>query len=307
MQLFYNNVDILTNKDVALSSCAATDNASGQADILDMVFSDTAAFWGVWQPQKGDEIIFAHDGWSTGKTYIDYICDTDTAFKLSARSLPPKAKQSGSTAWEYVRFSKIASDLAIASGLELSLYNITDYNYVRFDRKNESSLQALNRLCIREGYALKITNGKAVIYNEKSYENATAIKTIYPSKYYFEGLDIGKQSVNIKWVDGKGNLIQGVATDTSINLETEFITSLPVYNTAEAERFAKGYLRQFNKGRTIGQISTDRDLSLAAGNVIYVSVMGMFAGNYFIEQIKHEFVGGAKSQYKLRKAIEGDY
>jgi len=307
MQLLYNGIDILNHKGVALSSCVVTDNAGGVADTLELVFSDTSGLWGIWRPAFDDVVEWVQDGWGTGKMYIDDITDTDTIFRIGARSLPPAARQSGTTAWENVRFSKIASDLAVISGLTVRSHNITDYNYVRFDRKNESSLQALNRLCQREGYALKVTNGVAIIYGEKSFENFHSTGTIQPKIYSFKNQDIGRRGVELRWTDGAGELIQGAAVDDAINAETEIITDIPVYSVAEAQRWSAGYLRQFNKHRKVGHLCTDRDLTLAAGNVVTVDVSRMFAGDYFIEQIKHEFVGGSKSHYKVRGSIGGDY
>ena len=307
MKLLYNGIDILKNKNIDISSCVATDKACGEADTLELVFSDTAGLWGIWQPSFGDIVEFENESWKTGKTYVDNIADSDTAFRLGARSLPPCTRQSASTAWENVRFSKIASDLAIASGLELVTYDVTDYNYDRFDRKNESTLHALNRLCMYEGYALKITNGKAIIYEEKIIEKANSIKTIQPKGYYFENLDIGRQAVELRWTDGAGEVIKGNAIDNTIHAETEIITDIPIYSIAQAQRWSAGILRQFNKNRTIGSFNTDVDLSLAAGNVITVDIPGMFAGDYFIEQITHDLVGASKSHYKVRRAIGGDY
>lgn len=306
MELFYNGIDILKNKNVLLSACTMTDNASGEADTISLTFSDVSGLWGIWKPNFDDVIIVKDSDWSSGTMYIDDIIDTDTVFIIKAVSLPPQAKQSKSTTWENVKFSKIANDLSIESGLELVTYEITDYNYTRFDRVNESTLQALNRLCMREGYCLKITNGKAIIYNEKSFENKASVKSISPITRVFENQNIGKKSIEIKWLDGNGELISATATDETINRESDIITNIVVYNIAEAQRFSKGILRYCNKKRITGNFATDKDLTLASGNVITLDIQGMFKGNYFIEQIKHEFIG-SKTYFKVRKAIEGDY
>jgi hypothetical protein len=110
----------------------------------------------------------------------------------------------------------------------------------------------------------------------------------------------------IKWLNGNGELITATSTDETINLESDIITNIVVYNIAEAKRFSKGVLRHYNKNRAIGNFATDKDLTLAAGNVVNLDIQGMFKGNYFIEQIRHEFIG-SKSHFKVRKAIEGDY
>ena len=123
--------------------------------------------------------------------YIDVITGyRKTSFILNARSLPAKSRTADTTTWENVRFIKIASDLALLSGLELVTYGITDYEYTRFDRKQESPIKSLNRLCVLEGYCLKITNGQAVVYNEKIFENSPSIANITPNVYEYTSPDI---------------------------------------------------------------------------------------------------------------------
>lgn len=299
MELFYNGIDILKNKNVILSSCTVTDSACGEADSLKLVFADYNALWGDWKPQFGDTVTVVKDGWTTGIMYIDEIADTNTSFVINSRSLPPKSRQSASTVWENARFSKIASDLALFAGLELVAYDITDYNYVRFDRKRESPIKCLNRLCMLEGYVLKITDGKAVIYNEKTFENLVPSVSIYPKKYEYVSKDIGRSAVNIRWFDGE--FIQGYYSDPLVYGETETIIDIPVYNVAQAQRWSKGILRQYNKDRFVYKTPTDLNLSLAAANVINTP-----KGVFFISKIRHELIG-SKSYLNLRKPIEGDY
>lgn len=305
MQLFYNGVDISTDKSVHLVSCLATDNIGGEADSLKLAFADFNGLWGEWQmaryAQFGDVIEAKKDGWTTGKMYVDEIMDTDTSFILNARSLPPKSRTADSTAWENVRFTKIASDLALLSGLELVTYSITDYEYVRFDRKQESPIKALNRLCLLEGYCLKITNGQAVIYDEKTFENLSSVAIIQPKNYQFISNDIGRKSVALKWVDSNGELIQGTYSDDLINAEIETVTDIPVYNVAQAKRWCKGLLRHYNKNRFTGKTTIEQDLGLAAANVITTP-----KGDFFITKIQHELIG-SKTHLWLRKPIEGDY
>ena len=300
MNLYYNDIDILQNKDVHLLSCIATDCIGGEADSLQMAFHDYSALWNVWNPQLGDVIKAKKDGWTTGKMYIDSITDTDTSFILNARSLPPKSRSAKYIVWENVRFSKIASDLANLSGLELKTYDVTDNEYVRYECNNESPIKALNQLCMLESYCLKITNGQAIIYNEKTFEHMAAVVEIYPKKYNYELSDIGRSQVDIRWFNGD-DLIIGGYSDNTINTESETITNLPIYNVAQAQRWCKGILRQYNKNRSTASIIVDQNLNLAAANVIATP-----KGNYFISKIQHNLIGSTTRLW-LRKPIEGDY
>jgi len=278
-------------------SCISTDNAEGEADSLRITFTDFG-LWSKWQPKFGDVIEVKKDGYTTGKMYIDEIIDTDTFFFLNSRSLPPNSRTNTSKTWENVRFTKIASDLAENSGLTLETYGITDYEYLRFDQKQESNMTTLNRLCLLEGYCLKITNSKAVIYNEKVFENAIPTLSITSNNFSYTSRDIGRSKVIVKWFDG--DLIQGSCEDALINAEIETVTT-PVYSVAQAERWSKGILRQHNKKRFTGQISIEEDLTVSAGNTITTP-----KGDFFIFKVEYDLIG-SKSRLWLRKKIEGVY
>jgi hypothetical protein len=172
----------------------------------------------------------------------------------------------------------------------------------------ETNLALLNRLCIREGYSLKITNGKAIIYDERKQETSSPVKSIYPydlvSKYVFKSVTESlKSSCNIRYFLSSGELIE-------FNFETQgylggaLNITERVNSQAEAERFAKGYLRDINKYETIGNIIIKLNTGIAAGNVIKISGIGYFEGSYFVDRIIHNLTKNL-SILRLRKPLEG--
>lgn len=305
LNFIYEDIDI--TDDVQIKKAVSYDNASGKADSIEIEFSDTEELWSQWRPQKSDKILLKELGFSTGKMYIDEIGQKSGTVIVRAISTPPNAKTKNTRSWENIRFKKVAQDLANFSGLKLATYNIKDWLYTRVDQLNETDLECLNRLCIREGYALKITDGKAVIYDERIQEQQEPVLTLYKQdfigEYNFLSTSNGiKRSCIVRHMN-QGQLIQYEFFNNSqyggrlkIN---EYVSS-----QAEAERFSKGYLRSANKYETTLKAAIELNAEIAAGNMIEVLGVGLANGVYFVDQIILNF---AKNQsiLTLRRPLEG--
>ena len=76
---------------------------------------------------------------------------------------------------------------------------------------------------------------------------------------------------------------------------------------SEADRFAKGLLRDANKNATVGTLWTGSLLrDYAAGSVVTLATEGVksWDGTAFISRIRHDYVK-TRSKLYLRKPLEG--
>ncbi|WP_049043317.1 phage late control D family protein [Clostridium sporogenes] len=304
MKLFYNDKDI-TN-DVDIIDASIKDNSGGIADTISIEFSDIKKLWRKWEPQKGDEIILSKNNFSSGKMFIDELGVTKGRYFIKAISIPLESKTNNTKSWEKATFIEIAQNLVQELGLQLETYYIKNYLYERVDMINKTNLEFLNYLCILESFNLKICNGKAIIYDEKTLESFKSIKTFneddFVSDYSFDTISNGLYgSCLIKHFGEK--LIEHKITINNIGPTLQ--KDIKVTNLAEAERFGIGLLRYSNKNETTGTFPIKLDTSLAAGNTIDIKNLGHFNGKYFISSVKHILTKN-KSYLNVRKVLE-DY
>lgn len=82
--------------------------------------------------------------------------------------------QPKSKAWEKVKMSEMAKQIASDAGMEL-MYDADDDPLLdRADQRQTSDLAFLQRVCGEEGLTLKVTDNKIVIFQEQKYEQKAA-------------------------------------------------------------------------------------------------------------------------------------
>lgn len=307
MNLIYEGKDI-TNY-VEIKEADIIDNAGGIADKIELKFADTENLWSKWKPKKGHKVVINESGFSSGLMYIDEWHQSRGLFRLKAISTPLTAKTVKTRSWENIRFLKLASDIAQSQGLALQTFNIQDWFYDRMDQVEQTDFEFLNDRCMLEGYCLKITDGKAVIYNESMQEKETPVKTIYRSEFIgefdFYSVSNGVYSgCIVNHMTDSGELIKYEFTPSIISAGPILKKDIRLGNRAEAERYAKGLLRYANKHETVGMIKIKLNPSIAAGNMVMIADVGIADGNYFVERIIHRLTSDI-SILSLRKPLEG--
>jgi uncharacterized protein len=304
LQIIYQDKDI-TNA-VEVRSASITDNAGGIADSVDITFADTEKLWGKWKPQKNDTVRLKNDGFDSGIMFVDELQQERGIFTIRALSIPQEAKTEKTRTWEQVRFLELALDICKNNGFTLQTFGVENWLYERVDQIDTADFTFLSQRCILEGYVLKLTDNKAVIYSEKYLESLATVKTLY-----------------LEDVDGKYNYInksQKVYQSCRItysNIQYEFtppnapagpilkINNLPVSSLAEAERFSKNLLRYRNKNEIELKFSIEMDAGLAAGSMLAIENFGMPDGNYFISRVIQDAMNKRRTSFVLRKTLEG--
>ena len=306
MNILYEGKDITHSAEVKRADIC--DNANGVADSIDLMFTNTKNQWSDWKPQKGDSIIVKHEGFTSGKTFIRAWEQCPGEFSIKATSAPLVARSNETRVWEGIRFSKLSGDIASALGLEVQMFSVKDWTYDRVEQREERGLKLLQRLCIREGYALKITDSKVVIYDERTFEQYPPAASIYSQEligdYKFTSKsDKLYSKCTVRCITSNGQLLQAEYSAPGVIGGVLKITE-QVTSQAEAERFARAYLRYANKNETTGHICIKLNPNIAAGNTVEISGVGLADGIYFVEKAVHRLTLD-KTLLMLRKPLEG--
>lgn len=302
MQILYEGRDI-TNA-VEVKEANITDNAGGIADSIEIWFDDPQGFWSQWKPEKNHKVQVKEAGFDSGLMYVDELEQKRGFFIIRALSIPQEAKTDNTKAWENIRFMELATEIAGKYGFTLQTYGTQNYLYERVDQYEQADFEFLAWRCLLEGYALKTTDGKAVIYDERYMESQAAVKTVFLEQ--FDGdYSFRTKSTGIfgacKVSYGDIGYEYKAAKSSGPILK---FTDIYVSNQGEAERFSKNLLRAKNKFEYIGYCTIKLDHEIAAGNTIQIQGVGLADGKYFCDQIVHRLVG-QKTFLRLRRPVEG--
>lgn len=302
MRIIYEGVDITDA--VEVKKADIIDSAGGVADSIEVWFDDPQGFWSEWKPRKNHVIQLKESGFDSGLMYVDELEQRRGFFIIRALSIPQEAKTDRIKSWENIRFMELATEITSKYGLSLETYGIQNHLYQRVDQYEQADFEFLAWRCMLEGYALKITGGKAIIYSERHIEAQAPAKTLYVEQ--FDG-DYSFRT--------KSTGIFGACKVSYEGISYEFrpagalgptlqFTDIYVSNQAEAERFAKNLLRAKNKYEHMGYCPIELDPGIAAGTMLQVAGVGLADGKYFCEQAIHKLADG-KTVLKLRRPIEG--
>jgi len=302
MRLIYNGKDITSA--VEITKAELIDNAGSKADSLEVCFSDTEGSWSKWEPKKNDTVEIDHEGFRSGVMFVDELEQQRGKYIIRALSIPQEAKTHRTKSWEQVRFLEVAREIAARYGFELQTYSIENYLYNRLDQNDQADFEFLAFRCMLEGYVLKITNRKIVIYDERYMENKEAVKTIYLSDFDGNFKFVNKSTGIYAACRVSNGTIQSEYKVSGIYGPTLNISNIVVTNQAEAERYARNILRHHNKYEQTGKFQIQLDTGLSAGVNIQIAGVGMADGKQFCEQITHRFTEN-KTILNLRSPLEG--
>lgn len=305
MKIIYEGVDIYP--EVSVNRCFHDMYAEKQSDELLIKFNDTRQLWDIWDPKKGDTIAIEDGAAKTGKMFVESVVPESGLITLRAYSMPQSAKDKHSKAWEKVKFLQLAQEIAGRHGLALETYGITDQTYDYVEQNNLPDFAFLQQRCTLEGAAFLVYDGKLVVYDEATMEAESPIDTltITPASVY-EYRDAEADAYGIAEAVNGGMVGSFTAPSDSDKLLRR-ILPLRMTNQSEANRFAKGLLRDANKGATVATLWTNSLLrNYAPGSVVTLETEGVksWDGPAFISRLRHDYVK-TRSKVYLRKPLEG--
>ncbi len=328
LKVLYNGTDISVAIEQHLTDFSYTDNASGKADDLSITLEDRERRWmGPWFPEKGSllraTIITVNWGGEgeteslpCGEFEIDEIEVNGPPSQVTIKAVStfvtkPMRQQQKTQAWEKIRLSGIAGEIANRNGLTLLWDSRLDPPYERRDQVEQSDLQFLQGLCDDYGIALKVVDGKLACYNEADYEAKAPVDAIrfgeprlisyrfrHKCRDIYRGAkmqyhDSMKDEVFEVYIKGGA---EGPGSDLVINQKAD--------NAGDARIQAQKKLRDANKRETTASLILMGDIRKAAGNNLTIAGFGEFDGKWFTEKVTHSVSpsGGFKTALEMRTA-----
>ncbi len=305
MKLIYENADI--TRKVAINRCVHETYSENHADTLTLRFSDAASRWDSWQPKRGDRVRVTEDAANTGTMYVSGITAENGLFTLRATSMPITGANVKSQSWENVRLFQLGNDIAKAHGLTFKPYGITDQLYPFIKQSSKTDFEFLNELCRLEGYAVILYDAALIVYDEYTRENGEALTDIKV------GAD-GRFAYSDFSADAFGSIeltsgaLRGTFTDPNAPADRVLRIRSPLdcANATEAQRFARGMLRQANKRSYVGSFRRRLTYDVAAASVVNLITekASNWNGKVFVTKTRNDFVKG-ESKIFFRKPLEG--
>lgn len=301
LKVLLNGSDI-TSK-IEITNCSLYDRLGGSKDNVKLQFPYECEV----TFNKFDELEIIADTYSTGTMYIvgcDGVND-NTLCVINAISCKTTSKTKRSRILTDVTLHQIINDVAKNNGLSVLLYDVNNYTYKSICQLNETDLQFLNRVCLREGYSIKVDNGKLIVFNDYSLENnyePLTLKKSDVSESYFTRVENGYTSITVSCYNLENkSRISYTAIDHEVDGGTENIIE-NLSSIDEAERFSKGYLRSKNNMMLIGNIKISFNADISAGTTLNLTDFEDYNGRYIVYEVRHDIVN-ENTYLNIRKTL----
>lgn len=328
VELIYEGVDISRDIDPYLKSLSFADNGTGKADDLQITLEDREGRWiNPWMPEKGDRVQanilvqhWEHEGDSRKLPCGTFSVDTanlkgppDTvAIKASSIPAHSAARNERKTrAWEKIKLSAIAQDIATKAGLQLMYEAEYDPQYDRVDQTQQSDLSFLAAIAGREGIATKVTGETIVLFDEYLYEQKPTVRTIRRGesdilKYAFERstVDVAYSACTVEYYDSSKKLTYShTYKPPNASPGPVLKVNTRVSSNAEAAHLARKLLREKNKNETVCRMTMKGDVALVQGVTIDIAGFGKFDDKYIIVTATHRVANGYTVDFEARKVL----
>lgn len=236
---------------------------------------------------------------------------------VKATSLPYTStlrNQLKTKAWESIRLSAIAEQIAKQNGFECMFLSEYDPLYTRREQIRQSDITFLRELCAAAGISLKCTAKMLVLFDGEDYGNKDAVLEIVKGESdvktftFNTGLnDTAYSSCHVCYTDPTaGNTIEYTYTPKDGGGSGQVLEiNEKVTSREEARQLAMKRLRQKNKKETSARFTLVGNTGIAAGCTISVKGYGMFDGRYFIDTATHNVTGsGYTTEISCTKTLE---
>ncbi|MCM1059672.1 MAG: hypothetical protein NC452_05205 [Eubacterium sp.] len=237
---------------------------------------------------------------------------------IKATSLPHTANirnEKKSRAWEGVKLSTIASEIAQKNNMKCMFESAYDPYYTRREQVQISDIVFLQGLCKDAGISLKASARFLILFDAADYEKKDAVRKIKRgsadiTSYRFSASanDTKYSKCHVTYTNPQNNqTIEYTYTPRDSDENGQILEINEKVNTREeARQLAMKRLRQKNKSECSAEFSLVGDTALVAGVNVEVEGFGMFDEKYIIETATHNVTAsGYTTQIKLRRVLEG--
>lgn len=300
------------------------DVLSGEADTLEiMLWDSNRLLIGDYFPTLSDtlSVSLTKQNWQDnsnldlGTFEIDEVqaAFPPSTFKIKAVSISQNSElrqHDESKAWENLKLSELAAQIAADSGVELFYQASYDPDLKRVEQQEQSRLALLEKICADNYLALKVDDGKLIIFDESELDKQSPVATIERDTSNILRFSAKKtlqevyKSAQVSYKHGdKDELFQG-SFDSGAQSGKVLKINKKVEDKAAAERLAKNSLRDKNKKETEVRLELVGSFEYLAGNVVELKGFGKFDGRYLIERARHKVGSGYSCDLELRKCLE---
>lgn len=325
VQVLYEGTDISRDVSKDLLSLTYTDNEGGKSDDLSLKLKNDHGRWNrAWYPEEGatieatiiKETDEGTERLSVGRLTIDEIevMGAPSTIDIRGVSVPINntiRRTAKSRAWENVRLSEIAADVAGTGELSLEFLAPTDPLYDRRDQHDETDLQFLQRLATDEGYRLKVTNQQLVLYDITEQQGSSTIDTynLYQGRVLSYSLKSQAHTVyktaTVEYKDpDTGEVNTYTYTDPNVQAGGEFKIVKRAESIAEAERMARAELQNANRLKVSGTLTVLGSVKLVSGVTIDLAGFGRYNGKYYVNTAEHSVSSGHTVRLEIN-LVEG--
>ncbi len=310
INILYQGKDITANLAPYLLSFTFTDNAKDQADDISITLEDRGGLWlHDWTPSKGDVITASIIHTSGSKTQslpcgsfsIDQIEYSYPPAVMSIKAVSSSVKRSASQvkktrAWESVTLREVCADIAASNNLALMMDTSADGRIERLDQIQQSDLDFLREVCADYGQAVKIQEGRVIVYDISEYEaKAPVLKVSLDDDRLLSFKFTSKSAKVVRSVKVRGH--NPLKDET---YEGEYLDDIPegseryeeaveyLESQAEAESVAKERCIESNRKEVTGSMSMLGDVRLCAGVSVECEGFGAWSGKHFVTKAAHK-------------------
>ncbi len=328
VSLYYEGVNI--SRDIApyLLNFTYTDNASDKADDISFTLEDRERLWvNDWFPKKGDKVkasIVLHN-WEDENQTQSLPCGTFEVDQIDCSGPPnqvtikavstlvskPMRQEKHTKAWENVKLSTIAGDIANKNNLSLFWDSSEDPLFERRDQIETSDLEFFSTLARDYGIAVKVTDTQLVCYSEEEYEKHAPVGELsFGDKklinWSFSSKAAGTyKAAKLQYHDPvKDETFEVEEEDDAEGTGRTLEINQKADNLGDAKKIAKEKLRKANKKEITGSITLMGDLRFVGSSNIKISGFGAFDGEYVIEKATHSVSGSYTTKLELSMGKE---
>lgn len=255
-----------------------------------------------WELKTNDRIRLRHESYDTGDMYLDYYAPQQGGLTIAARSAPVSDEPKWAC-YENTALQVLAFDAADALGLQLRFYGRSAYDTLRrVVRRNKGWLAFLDELCGYENARLKLCDGKLIIIDMDYLYREEAVRR-YEITPKMRGVRYERNGERLRTlaIQSFFGAAQAEDTEAAGSLQ-KTLGGLPVFDNAQAARWARGALLRINEGVEKVELKLELDTGIAAMCRVDLFGLPLFAGEWITERVEHDFLN-AKTTIRLVRVL----
>ncbi len=299
MRIIYQGLDI--SQYMLVRRCIYHD-CVGRADVLELEL-EKAEVWDRWHPAEDDTIKVTHNGYDSGKLYVNTVSMEDTHYKIYATSLPCRALRKEYFTYKAMSLKDIMASCAARAGLDWRIYGLDETIQIPYVTQNGEGIAAfLQRVLMMEGAVFKVVSGRLTAIGIEYAQQLSPARTV--------ALSAGQRHMQYMRFGKKYKSLTVMAPYFSVSAEDTAVTDglsetwgLPVSNVLQAGRWARGLLLYKNLKRESLTMDTTFDPFLTAMARLNVTGGTQADGRWIVYDATHDIYNG-KTSVILHRCVE---